>query len=315
MKYLKYVFPLLVVVVLLTIALPAAAQGPITVWTTGGNLPIFVRTAGTNNDPFGGFCRNYLGATAAGAGPQLGATADFGLNPFGVCAVDGGVPSAASGDGTSPRNAIYVGGAWDPARQVPENELPACATLKVPAGTSRWLKSDTWRNKDLHIWLDDERNDATAPSGRAVFGAADAYMFGVAPGDGWSKNQFFDSGNSSITSYRYFSGPGLEGFVMAIYDPDNLKPNYYFKAPNGWILTENVSGSGSLQRSAAGQPNGQSNASGGAGGVHGYAQYNYAEPSHLLWYQGRFDGWAYIRVFNQMIWDGVVTVCSYRATR
>jgi hypothetical protein len=326
MKYMKYVLPLLVVVVLLIIALPAAAQGPVSVWTNGGRLPVFVRAAGTNEDPFGGFCKSYFGALSAdqkgGGGQFSGAPANFGLNPFGRCDEGGGIPNFASGDGTSIRKAVYVGGAWSTSNySVNRNasnltlglqsgetgyELPTCATLKSPAGTSRWFKTDTWKNKKLQVWLDDELNTATAPSGSAVFGAADNYMFGTAAGDAWSANAFFDSPNWS--SYN-------EGYVMAIYDPDNLKANNAYVAPNAAILTVNVSGTGSPRRFGNGSYAGVSIAGGGFGGIHGYGQWNPNQPSHMLWYESVFDGWTYIRVYNQQIWDGVVSVCTYRATR
>lgn len=330
MKYSKYVFALLAVVVLLTIAMPAAAQGPVVmVQTNQGKLPIFVRAAGTNEDPFGGFCRNYFGALSNNqkdvqAG-YLGAPADFGLNPFGRCDVPGGVPSANSGDGTSIRKAIYIGGAWDPSRSVRTDifdtvgpkELPSCATVTVPAGVSRWFKADTWANKKLQVWLDDEKNDAKTPSGAAVWGAANGYTVGTAPGDGWSGNLADNSGGYS--NGKWITGPFNEGFYMAIYDPDNLKPNFNYPAPNASILTVNVnsaasprgSGNYELGRAFGG---GVSVASLGAGGIHGYASFNPFQPSHLLWYEAKFDGWVYIRVYNQMIWDGVASVCTYRAT-
>ena len=316
MKYMKVIVPLLVVVAMLVVVLPAGAQGPVKVATSDGVKAIFVRTAGTNEDPFGGHPIGYGQAL-----PSAG-MARFGISPFRE-ALPGGVPSSASGDGTSARKAVYVGGAWvaDSRAQSPREpqiELPSCATLKSPAGTSRWFKMDTWKDKKLQIWLDDELNTATAPSGSAVFGAADAYMWGIAPGDAWSVNYWDTPG---VTSSMYLTGPWLEGWVMAIYDPDNMKPNYAFAAPNAWLYTVAYSGGGSPRRSGQGVPGGSDNGrgvsvfGGGAGGIHTYAQYNPNQPSHLLWSEGGYDGWVHARVFNQMIWDGVVTVCSYRASK
>jgi hypothetical protein len=48
--------------------------------------------------------------------------------------------------------------------------------------------------------------------------------------------------------------------------------------------------------------------------IHSWAQYNPFQPSHLLWWEGHLDGWVHARVFNQMVWEGVVSVCSYRAS-
>jgi hypothetical protein len=108
----------------------------------------------------------------------------------------GGTPSTRSGDGTSPRKAIYIGGTWREGLRPTEAEMPTCATIKSPAGTSRWFKADTWKDRQLIVWLDDELNDATRPSGSAVFGAADDYMKGTASGGFWQKNAYFDGANS-----------------------------------------------------------------------------------------------------------------------
>lgn len=304
MKLMKWLVPLAVVILLLAIALPAAAQGPVTqVKTYKG--PVVVVTAGTNEDPFGGFPKPGSG----GIPGALGAPGKFGLQPYNP-ALPGGIPSTKSGDGTSPRKAINITSTWS-AQSLPGEralEIPTCTTVKSPAGTSRWFKAEAFRDSQLIVWLDDELADATRPSGYSVFGAADAYMWGVAPGDGWQTNQFSDQ--YGVTSYRYISGPFIEGYVMAIYDPDALQPNYLWNPPNAFILTLNTSGTGSLRRSGS-FGTGVSLGSVG-GGPHGYGQFNFGEPKHLLWYDGRFDGWSYIRVYNQMIWDGVVTVCSYR---
>lgn len=286
MKLMKWLVPLAVVIVLLAIALPAAAQGPVTQVVTYKG-PVVVVSAGTNEDPFGGFPKSSRKFS------------DSGLLP-------GGTPSSASGDGTTPRKAINIAGTWAAGKRPTEAEMPTCALIKSPAGTSRWFKADTWRDRQLIVWLDDELNDATRPSGSAVFGGADLYMSGTASGGYWQKNAYFDGANSQ-TGYRVRTGPSLQGYVMAIYDPDALQPNREFDPPNAFILTLNTSGSGGLLRS-------KGNVSLGSvgGGPHGFGQYNYGEPKHLLWYDGRFDGWVYIRIYNQMVWDGVVTVCSYR---
>lgn len=287
MKLMKWLVPLAVVIVLLAIALPAAAQGPVTQVVTYKG-PVVVVSPGTNEDPFGGLAKTSRKFS------------DTGILP-------GGLPSNASGDGTSPRKAINISGTWKEGKVPTEAEMPTCVLIKSPAGTSRWFKAATWRDRQLIVWLDDELNDATRPSGSAVFGAADNYMSGTASGGFWQKNAYFDGANS-VTGYRVATGPSMEGYVMAIYDPDSLGPNREFDPPNAAILTLNTSGSGGLLRSK-----GNVSLSGIVGTVpHGFGQYNYGEPKHLLWYDGRFDGWAFIRVVNQMVWDGVITVCSYR---
>lgn len=341
MKYLKVIVPLLVVVALLVMALPAGAQGP---------RPVFVRTAGTNEDPFGGFP---IGTNVTQQADRTGVTALFGLAPW-ATVIPGGVPSDKSGDGTSARKAIYIGGAWangaftaygqgNPSgggggwspftRAANENpmEIPSCATIKIPAGTSRWFKTDSWvraqggQNLKLQVWLDDELNTATAPSGSATWGAADNYMWGANNESPWVQNGW----DIYPWAQGYASGnPIVEGFVFAIYDPDNMKPNYAFTPPNATLYTLAYSAAGSPRRScqgsvgcdngrgisgtgvvyASGQPGAFSN-------IHGYGEFNPNVPNHLLWWEGVMDGWVHVRVYNQMIWDGVATVCSYRANR
>jgi hypothetical protein len=311
MKFMKWLVPLAIVIMLLAIALPASAQGP--TYTAGASVhvrtyngPLYIVTPGTNEDPFGGLPRPGSG----GVPGALGAPGNFGQYPWNS-ALPGGVPSNRSGDGSTPRKAIYIGGPWSDLYPAGEAawELPACVTVKIPAATSKWVKADTWRNRQLIYWVDDELNDATKPSGVSVFGAANRYMYGTAPGDAWSvnENEPKDTPNSQ-TGINNITGPFLSGFSMAIYDPTVLGPNYYFNPPNASILTLSVSGSGSLRRSA-----GNVSLSGLVGTVpHGFAQFNVGEPQHLIWYDGNFDGWTFARVYNQMIWDAVASVCSYR---
>ncbi len=103
MKFMKWLVPLAVVAVLLTLALPVSAQGPgpvVRAVTYYG--PMWVVVAGTNEDPFGGLPKNY----ALGPAQGFGIAGKFGYNPAGI--VPGGVPSARSGDGSSPRKAINI---------------------------------------------------------------------------------------------------------------------------------------------------------------------------------------------------------------
>lgn len=300
----KLIFALVLVAALLVVALPAFAQGPVTILTTDqGKKPIYVVKAGTNEDPFGGLPIQ----TSSG----LGSASKYGIGGPGVFLRQGGVPSNKSGDATSPRKSVYVGGAWQLSDDV-HRELPTCATVKVPAGTSRWFKMDTWKDKKLQVWLDDEKNDATAPSGSAVFGAADAYMAGLNPGSAWIAKAYSDQWGS--TAFNTYAGPFTEGFVMAILDPNNMRPNYAYEAPNAALYTVGTSASGSPYRSGQGVGD-RVSVTGiiGETNVHGYATFNPTQPGHLLWFEGRFDGWVHARVYNQMIWDGVVSVCTYRA--
>ncbi len=311
MKVMKWLVPLAVVVLVLMIALPASAQGP---YTAGPNVhvrtyngPLYVVNPGTNEDPFGGF-------PIPGSGGQpgaLGAPGNFGRYPWNS-ALPGGVPSNKSGDGSSPRKAINVGGPWSAVYTSGEQpwELPGCVTVKIPAATSKWVKAETWKNVQLIYWVDDELNDATKASGNAVFGAANAYMYGTAPGDAWSVNEISSSDTpNSQTSYGVITGPFLEGFAMLVYAPTALTPNYNFDPPNGAILTLNTSGSGSLRRSKG---NVSLSAIVGHSVPDGLGIFNIGEPNHLLWFDGKYDGWTFARVYNQMIWDATASICSYR---
>jgi hypothetical protein len=292
MKFLKATTLLVFLVNLCRIAIPASADSP-----------------GTNEDPFGGL-------PITGTIPDgVGVVAKFGLSPLGY-ALPGGVPSFKSGDGTTPRRAINISGMWGTvnpspmgpilASESPESftvtpvELPNCATLVIPAGKARWFKLETYRDRRVQIWLDDERDGATTASGSAIFGAADRYMFGTAPGDGWQVNALRDS----VPQTANF----LEGFVLAIYDPDNLKPLWAFQPPNAAILSVNTDARGLL---LAG-PDGITIAEATGAGIHGFANHNPNVPNHLLWYEGRFHGWVFVMAYNQMIWDGAASVCSQR---
>jgi hypothetical protein len=324
-------------------------------------------TKSTLEDPFGGwpargpFNGLYTPGTALFGGWGVGLA--FGPSPSAVGEIpNGGIPSRNTGDGTSPRRAIMIGGVWkgDADANTWKNdagtpnpiELPTCATATIPAGQSRWFKTDTWRRSPdgtskvkLQLWLDEEVNGAKAPSGSSVWGAASLYTWGVSwpgdfgflgPADDWTYNT---AAAGERPGSGFLTGPYLEGFYMAVYDPDAMKPNYAFPAPNATLYTLNVSGATqSLRRSCsaavyAGQtcvpgvtfpPSGAS-ATGilfgnpppglgmGYNAVSGLGQFNRAQPSHLLWYETTGDGWYHIRVYNQMVWDGTVTVCAYRA--
>ncbi len=253
--------------------------------------PALANQPGTNEDPFGGF--PILGTVPGG----IGIVAKFGLSPWGT-PLPGGVPSRNSGDGTSPRKAIYIGGIWGESAGENPTELANCATLKIAPSNYRWFKLDTWSDRRVRIWLDDELEGATQATGSSVFGAANQYMLGTAPGDGWQKNAI------DRTQAENF----LNGFVLAVYDPDNLKPMWAFDAPNAAILSVNTDSSGELLRG----PDNVSVKDATGAGIDGYASYNPGEPRHLLWYEGRFDGWVFVSVYNQMIWEGTTSVCSQR---
>jgi len=304
----KMIFALTVIAVLLVVAMPVAAQGPVVITTDEGRKAIFVRPLGTNMDPFGGL--PILSSTGS-----LGSASKFGFGgPFSNI-MPGGKPSDLSGDGAdNPRKSIFIGGAWDTVTKVDlaigakPKELPACATLTIPAGASRWFKMDTWKNKKLQVWVDDELAGAKAPSGSSVFGGpADAYNWGTQSGSPWQAN--------IQGAVQYPTGGFLEGIAMAIFDPDAMRPNYAYAPPNAALYT----GGQKNERSAQGVPLANDGRGVNLKGIVGFdpleawATWNKNQPSHLLWYEGHYDGWVHARVYNQMIWDETISVCSYRA--
>ncbi len=278
-KSLKRAVPLWVFVLTFVITAPVAADQP-----------------GLNEDPFGGL------PVFAGIETPLCSVDNACREVFTNIIMPGGVPSTKSGDGTSPRGAIYIGGKWgttlDPASGESPPELPNCATVKIIAGNARWFKLDTWRDRRIRIWLDDELDGASQPSGAAVRGAADKYMMGSAPDDVRQSNLFGDR-----------QGPNsIEGFVMAIFGPESLRPNDMFKPPNATILTHDLDND--VLASNGSSKNAVSYAD--SSDIVGYGSVNPHMPNHLLLYEGHFDGWVYVLVYNQMIWDGFASVCSQR---
>lgn len=293
----KLLFVLFVVAITVAAVSPAAAQGP---------RPVNVVTAGTHEDPFGG-------------NPIIGGIGLEGVARYATQILPGGVPSTRSGDGTAPRKAIYIASVWNPAVRVrtdigetpgtavSENEIPSCATVTIPGGQSRWFKMDTWKTKKLQVWVDDELDGATRPSGRAVFGAAWNYMWGSQPGDSWQARAVWGA-NPHNEAERH-------GFFGIIYTPLMMTPHTEFAPPNAYLYTATATATGGVFRIfQAGNPRGLSALSRGPGSFH-LMEYVRAQPSHLLWYEGVLDGWVHLRVLNQMIWNGTITACSYRAPK
>ena len=284
MKFLRTLIPLLFLIGLIVVALPVSADAP-----------------GSNEDPLGGLP---ISTAVPGDSSFIGR---FGYSPEGpwLLVPPGGIPSFKSGDGTTPRRAINISGLWsgespDPLAGAPPRELPNCATLKIPAGKARWFKLESYGDRRTQIWLDDELDGAKTATGSSTFGAADQYMLGTTSGGGWQVNSL----NNSAPQTDNF----LEGFVMAVYDPDNLKPMWAFQAPNAAILSVNTDERGLLLSG----PDKISITDATGAGIHGYGSYNPNVTGHLLWYEGRFKGWVFVMVYNQMIWDGTASVCSQR---
>ena len=186
----------------------------------------------------------------------------------------GGPPSKTSGNGSTTWGAIYIG----------DN---GCWTGKLAAGSAMWFKADSWAGKKFQVWLDEELAGATKPSGSSVWGAANAYFWGTVPGDQWQPNSI---ANNPMDANM------LEGYALKLYDPDNLQPNFYWPTPNmGLLTTKSGSGPGFSASHTS------------------WANFNPDQPSHLLWNENKWVGWVYMKVYNQMIWDGTFSICTYRA--
>jgi len=352
----KLIFALFIVAALVVVAMPAAAQGPnpyVPLWYDRtpemGRVKAWMDAGG---DPPGGYPRlsvavkydvNAAGTAVvptnlAAAWPYAGIVAKFGLTPYSAL-LPGGIPSNASGDGSTWNKAIYIGGAWadnsvnprtrhlwDPNTMVDphiqgrysnENpyEIPGCATFKVPAGQNIAVKFDTW-SKDsqgnriqTQVWLDDELDGAKKFSGSATFGAANKWFLGTSNyGDGWSVNYTTPRGNQQDANK-------IQGYVMKI-APSALEPNMAYPPPNALALigecTSAVYAGQSCVQAPSGGPSNPAGASSSYWGYQALANFNPNQPSHLLWAEGNWDGWVYLQIRNQMIWDGTVTVCSFR---
>ncbi|MCL4396254.1 MAG: hypothetical protein M1482_15885 [Chloroflexi bacterium] len=193
----------------------------------------------------------------------------------------GGPPSSSSGNGSTTWSAIYIGN-------------DGCWTGALAAGSNMWFKADTWPvNLDgvpvtLLVWLDDELPGAIRPSGAAVLGPAYNYFVGTADD--------FDSANRLGDQQASF----VNGFAFRVFDPDALAPNYYYAAPNMWILTtaNGAAPKGNVQSEGWGTHNSQ------------------GEPNHLLWYEGgSWSGWVYIQAYNQMLESGTFSICTQKHLR
>ena len=260
MKYLKLIVPLAIVVLMLMIALPAAAD-----------------------DPFGG------------------------------------PPSRSSGNGSTTWGAIYIANTCS-------------AKIALPAGASRWFKFDTWKSVDTEVYVDD------VPK----FGAAYLYFNGqtgklynqsnqdavdnslrLGPyntqggrqtqnfGDGWG---YYPGGYQTKEQAQADQwgdvGAAIDnGFIARLYDPDYIiRVAWNWPVPNNALLTTR-SGTQAFQGSTlAVSLNSQT------GDRYGYLRHYDIKmadgQTHLL--SGRFhwDGWAYMKVYNLMVWDNDATACT-----
>ena len=93
----------------------------------------------------------------------------------------------------------------------------------------------------------------------------------------------------------------LHGFWLRVYDPDSLFANYAYDDQAhrmDLLTTDNGIRPDSTEVV-----------------WHGMANNNKFVTDHLLWYEGHFNGWVYLKVYNKMIWDNNAIVCTRRVKR
>jgi hypothetical protein len=266
MKYMKLIVPLAIVVLMLMIALPAAAD-----------------------DPFGG------------------------------------PPSRTSGNGATTWAAVYLTG-YNSGVNSNGYYTPSCNKSTFAAGSSKWFKYDTHKSYDVQVYVDDDPK----------FGAAlDYFGFGASaytgePGKTLGNDDDPLAGGQAPTPFSVGWKPdgtqepaNLQGFSGLIYGSWYLRQmDYYWPTPNNLLLTtragsrarvSDTEGSyGGYNRGGAsvntikvtGNPNTPDQTS--------LRHYNIKMAdgqTHLLSAQTRDDGWNYVRVGNNMIWDNDANVC------
>lgn len=268
MKYMKLIVPLAIVVLMLMIALPAAAD-----------------------DPFGG------------------------------------PPSRTSGNGTTTWAAIYIANTCS-------------AKLTIPGGaSSRWFKFDTWKSVDTEVYVDDVPkfgaaytyfNGQTGPFYNQSNQTAVDNSLRLGPytnqggrittpkppdnnigGDGWGS---FPGGYQTKEQAQYDEwgdvGAAIDnGFVGRLYDPDYItRMAYQWPTPNNALLTTR-SGTQAFQGSTN-----VISLNSITGDRYSYLRHYDIKmadgDTHLL--SGRFhwDGWAYMKVYNLMVWDNDAMACT-----
>ncbi len=107
-----------------------------------------------------------------------------------------------------------------------------------------------------------------------------------------SASKFFEGTTSD-------QSPNLvNGFWLKVYPPETLGPNYAYR--------DQKHRADLLTTSNGIRPDGSE--------LHfvGMANHNPFMPDYLLWYEGVFDGWVYLRVENKMPWNALALICINR---
>ncbi len=152
--------------------------------------------------------------------------------------------------------------------------------------------------------------DQCSPSIR--FAAGSALWFKADTSKDYNMQVWLDDNPQWGAAFKYFeNNPDpktsdqtanlLHGFWLRVYAPDSLFPNYFFddQAHRMDLLTTQ-----SGIRPDTTEVNWV-----------GMANNNKFVTDHLLWYEGHFDGWMYLQVFNKMMWDNNAVVCTHRILR
>lgn len=283
MKYLKFIVPLAIVVLMLMIALPAAADDPF------GGPPS--RTSGNGTSTWAAiYIANRCSAKV----------------------------TAAAGSGTwfkfdtwkSVDTEIYVDDVpkWGAAYNYFNGQWP-------PAGNTGIGKTfdDTQGNTDSQD--NSERLGPYTNQGGRIANIG---------GDGWGH---FPGGYQTKEQAQYdqWGDVGKEvdnGFVARLFDPSNMNNmDYFFPTPNNSLLTTRNATRvriGDTQGGTSGYSRGsrsQVNISVyGEPGNYSYLRHYDIKmadgETHLLSGRQHYDGWAYMRVYNLMVWDNDMMACT-----
>jgi len=273
MKYMKLIVPLAIVVLLLMIALPAAAD-----------------------DPFGG------------------------------------PPSRTSGNGATTWAAVYVSGYASTLVNSSGYYTPACNKSTFAAGSSKWFKFDSHKTYDNEVYVDDDPK----------FGAAlDYFGYGAQaytqePNKTLGNDDDPGGGGQQPTPFSVGLKPdgtqepeNLQGFGARIWGSDYIRwMDYYWPTPNNALLTTRA---GSRARVSSTESTRGGFVRGGASMATVFEQGTPNAPeffwlrhynikmldgqTHLLSYRFTDDGWNYMQVGNNMIWDNDANVCVVMARK
>jgi hypothetical protein len=296
MKNLKWIIPLAVVVVLLMVALPAAADDPF------GGPPS--KTSGNGATTWGAV---YVGGTWDN---KRSVTDGFYTNPN-TFSLSTGVVSSSEYD-------KYVTN-WS-------------AKTTIPALSTRWFKLDTVKSRDVEIYVDDVPKWGAAyryfdNRGCLAHGQSKVPTDGNGDCDRSDNLQRLGIDTSNMGKYflavddRYDFVPGnsmfQNGFAARIYPPESINSvDYFWPAPNNSLLTTRT-GTRPRVADTQGSYGGYGRGAASLITTSTYGSWNntysWLEPAdqvkmgdgntHLLGGKFHWDGWVYVRVFNNMYWD------------